>query len=43
MERTRMLAWIQLFKAIIWPGYIDFVASQEVKQHSEDSAKSFLR
>lgn len=25
------------------PGYIDFIASQEVKQHSEDSAKNFLR
>ena len=24
-------------------GYIDFVASQEVKQHSEDSAKKFSK
>ncbi|MGE7875183.1 lysozyme family protein [Bacillus paramycoides] len=25
------------------PGYIDFIASQEVKQHSEDSAKKFSK
>ncbi|WP_342762123.1 lysozyme family protein [Bacillus sp. BR3(2024)] len=25
------------------PGYIDFIASQEVKQHSEDSAKNFSK
>ncbi|MGE7875242.1 lysozyme family protein [Bacillus paramycoides] len=25
------------------PGYIDFIASQEVKQHSEDSAKRFSK
>ncbi|MEZ2322416.1 lysozyme family protein [Bacillus tropicus] len=25
------------------PGYIDFIASQEIKQHSEDSAKKFSK
>ncbi len=25
------------------PGYIDFIASQEVKQHSKDSAKKFSK
>ena len=34
-----MLAWIIIQSYNMGPGYIDFIASQEVKQHSEDSPK----
>ena len=44
MERKKDVSMDTIIQSYnMGPGYIDFIASQEVKQHSEDSAKNFLR